>query len=267
MTGALLPNAEQTFLDLNGDPIASGSVYTYEIGTSVMRPTFNDYALTVPNPNPVILDQAGRATMWASNGPFRQVAVDQFGNILWDRETQAYPTTLDYSLTINGNLTVNGILEASTGAFGNLDAVNALVTGNLQVNGQIVTPAGLPANFSSINVTGVANIGTLNATTAAVSGNLNVGGAFGVNGQMYVSGNTTFASTVLFTNPYGIELSGGDIIMDGGAFYLGVGGNLGAFFLGGDAQITGTLTIIGNLLVNGNVAITGALTVNGVPIT
>lgn len=83
---ALLPNAQQQFCDLNGAPLAGGSVQFYEPGTTTPKTTYQDPALSVPNSNPVILDAAGRATIWGS-GSFRQVLTDVFGTLIWDGVT------------------------------------------------------------------------------------------------------------------------------------------------------------------------------------
>lgn len=87
MTG-LLPNGQQQFCDANGAPLAGGSVYFYEPGTSTPKDTYQDSGLSVPNSNPVILNAAGRATIWG-NGSFRQVVYDQFDNLIWDQVTSA----------------------------------------------------------------------------------------------------------------------------------------------------------------------------------
>lgn len=83
---ALLPNAQQQFLDNNGAPLAVGSVQFYEVGTTTPKATYQNQGLTVPNSNPVILDAAGRATIWGS-GNYRQVVYDVYGNTIWDGVT------------------------------------------------------------------------------------------------------------------------------------------------------------------------------------
>ncbi len=60
MAGRFQTPNEQ-FLDENGNPIAGGKLAFFESGTSNPQDTFSDDALTVPNTNPVILDDAGRA--------------------------------------------------------------------------------------------------------------------------------------------------------------------------------------------------------------
>lgn len=83
---ALLPNARQQFCDGNGQPLAAGSVYFYEVGTTTPKATYQDQALGTPNSNPVILDSAGRATIWGS-GNYRQVLYDANSVLIWDGVT------------------------------------------------------------------------------------------------------------------------------------------------------------------------------------
>lgn len=47
-------------LDGNGDPLTGGKLNFYEVGTTTPKNTYSDEALSVPNPNPVVLDAAGR---------------------------------------------------------------------------------------------------------------------------------------------------------------------------------------------------------------
>lgn len=63
------------FFDSNGDPLASGKVYTYESGTTTNKATYTDQAAGTPHANPVILDSAGRAQIWIS-GSYKFVIKD-----------------------------------------------------------------------------------------------------------------------------------------------------------------------------------------------
>jgi hypothetical protein len=50
------------FHDINGHPVASGSVYYYSTGTETLKAIYSDKALSVSAANPVSLDAAGRFT-------------------------------------------------------------------------------------------------------------------------------------------------------------------------------------------------------------
>lgn len=84
---SLLPNAEQTFINENGVPLARGSVFFYIPGTTTLKTTWQDAAKTILNTNPIILDAAGRAIIYGS-GSYRQLVKDELGNTVWDQITQ-----------------------------------------------------------------------------------------------------------------------------------------------------------------------------------
>ena len=54
--------------DQNNNPLAGGKVYSYQAGTLTPLTTYTDATLTVPNTNPVILDEYGKAQIWL--GPY-----------------------------------------------------------------------------------------------------------------------------------------------------------------------------------------------------
>jgi hypothetical protein len=90
MTAQLLQNGKQTFLDANGDPLASGQVFFYEPATTTPKTTWQDAEKTTPNTNPVDLDAAGRAVIYGF-GIYRQIVKDSDGNTIWDQETASVP--------------------------------------------------------------------------------------------------------------------------------------------------------------------------------
>lgn len=61
--------------DANGAPLAGGKVYTYAAGTTTPQATYTDQSGVTPASNPVILDSAGRATVWMS-GSYKIVVKD-----------------------------------------------------------------------------------------------------------------------------------------------------------------------------------------------
>lgn len=83
MTTILLPNAKARFFDTNGVPLVGGKVYTYEAGTSTPKTTYTDYSGLTANTNPVILDSAGEADIWLSNGLYKITVNDANGVLQW----------------------------------------------------------------------------------------------------------------------------------------------------------------------------------------
>ena len=68
--GALLPNAfpapmpEIQFLNNAGQPLAGGKLCTYQSNTTNLLATYTDSTAGTSNSNPVVLDAAGRASVW-----------------------------------------------------------------------------------------------------------------------------------------------------------------------------------------------------------
>lgn len=66
------------FTDDQGRPLVGGSVHTYYAGTSLPQDTFSDPELTVPNTNPVKLDDTGSANIFLK-GTYRVRVFDKNG--------------------------------------------------------------------------------------------------------------------------------------------------------------------------------------------
>lgn len=91
---SLLPNAVQQFFDNNGNPLSSGKVYFYEVGTSTFKSIYTSTAATTPYTNPITLNAAGRPPSTSGGnfgiygiGTYRQVVKDKLGNTIWDAVT------------------------------------------------------------------------------------------------------------------------------------------------------------------------------------
>jgi hypothetical protein len=117
MSGSLIPNGKQQYLDANGKPLAGGKVYYYIPSTTTPKNTYQDAALTILNTNPIILDSAGECIAYGS-GAYRQIVNDVNNNIIWDQPTSA-PITLTDVASIysapNGSSLI-GYNEGGTGA-------------------------------------------------------------------------------------------------------------------------------------------------------
>ena len=86
MSGSLIPNGKQQYLDANGAPLAGGKVYYYIPYTTTAKNTWQDINLTILNTNPIILDSAGECIAWGS-GAYRQQVYDVNDNLIWDQYT------------------------------------------------------------------------------------------------------------------------------------------------------------------------------------
>jgi hypothetical protein len=64
MAGTFAPCIVHQFFDNNGDPAAGHQLFTYYAGMTDKVETYTDSDLLVPNTNPIILDSAGRCTIY-----------------------------------------------------------------------------------------------------------------------------------------------------------------------------------------------------------
>src|SRR6185503_17592785 len=78
-TATQLPMPKAVFYDVNGNPLASGLVYTYVAGTTTPKPTWQDAGETIPNSNPIILDANGSCLLYGS-GIYTLTVTDALGN-------------------------------------------------------------------------------------------------------------------------------------------------------------------------------------------
>ena len=108
--GALIPNGRQQFFDGSGLPLANGFVTMYVAGTTVLATTWQDALLTTPNTNPIVLDSAGRATIWGL-GNYTQVVQDSALNQIWSQEV-AGPIS---SLALTDTGTTNTLVASVPG--------------------------------------------------------------------------------------------------------------------------------------------------------
>lgn len=83
MAGFILPPPQDQWIDADGEPYAGGTVETYIPGTTTPKNTWKDEGETVLNTNPIILDAAGRATIWGT-GDYRFIVRDNTGQLVYD---------------------------------------------------------------------------------------------------------------------------------------------------------------------------------------
>lgn len=129
--GAPIVAPELQWSDANGKPLAGGTITTYAMGTTTPKATWLDPALSALNPNPVVLDAAGRSVMYG-DGDYRLVLKDILGNLIFDgpattivsaamEPVVAAPTIAD-ALSLLG---VNALISAEATARANADAWEA----------------------------------------------------------------------------------------------------------------------------------------------
>lgn len=119
--GTLLP-APFVGLDNNGNPVSGGKLYTYASSSTTPLTTYSDASLTTPNLNPVILDSAGRATVFLQQRAYKFVLTTSADVELWTRDNVlAYaPYSLDTSIdgVAGENLAAGSTVFLSDGSGG-----------------------------------------------------------------------------------------------------------------------------------------------------
>ena len=114
------PNGVNTFTDNNNLPLVGGLVYTYATGTVTPLSTFADALATVPNANPIVLDAAGRATIFWS-GSYKVVVKTASGALVTTIDPisdGAEQLSIDLANGVSGSKgsSLVGFLQAGTGA-------------------------------------------------------------------------------------------------------------------------------------------------------
>jgi len=102
MAGNLAPAFARQFFDDNGDPLSGGKIYSYQAGTTTPQATYTDSSLVTPNANPVVLDSAGRASIWLDPSLSYKLVVKTSADV-----------TIKTEDNIIGTLTANAVNTAS----------------------------------------------------------------------------------------------------------------------------------------------------------
>lgn len=105
----LATNVSFQCFGLDGKPLAGGKVYTYSAGTTTSKATYTTMAGTVANPNPVILDQNGKAKIFLGDGSYRLQIKDSNDALIDDiDQISRYVTQSEFAIfqqTVNDGVT------------------------------------------------------------------------------------------------------------------------------------------------------------------
>ena len=99
--GTLAPDGRRQYCDANGQPLAGGKLYTYVTGTTTALTAYQNSALTTAHTNPIILDGAGRATIYLSAASYKFVLKDADDVTVWtvDPVTALAPYSLNLDIS------------------------------------------------------------------------------------------------------------------------------------------------------------------------
>jgi len=95
--------------DADGNPLASGKLYSYAAGTLTPLATYTTQAGNVANANPVILDSAGRASVWRGPASYRMILKTSADVTVWDVDNIG--TSGDPQSPVIGGSATDSVLE------------------------------------------------------------------------------------------------------------------------------------------------------------
>lgn len=207
-TGNVIPDPIFTGLDSNGDPLSGGKLYAYSAGTTTPRDTYTSSALTTPNANPVILDAAGRATVFLASDAYKFVCKTSADVTVWTVDNvqaitlsqtvigENLPFFGDASQAANDTSYPSGTtIDKLAPGTKVLPLDSADVTGVWKVRGMLLTPSGSHAATAAL----------VNLTDGSPDTALVTISSTSTTGELVTSGAVTFASSGATKN-YGIKL-------------------------------------------------------------
>lgn len=182
-TGQALAVPKFAAYDSNGDPCASCKVFAYVAGTTTKQDTYTSSTLGTPNANPVLLDSAGRATIYID-------------------PTKSYKIVLAPSTDSDPPASALWSMDPVTGQFSGTVTINAAVTRGLQIS-----RAGANAGLSIASTGGS---GKTYGFVSDTSGALSIQDDSDSTPQIKLSGNDiTQTATGTLSWPTGLALFGG----------------------------------------------------------
>lgn len=112
---AIAPQPKLQFFDANGNPLAGGKLYSYAAGTTTPLATYTDSTGGSANPNPIILDSRGEASVWLGSALYK-LRLDSATNVnIWTVDNIGGAATLA-ELAASGGSALIGFLQSGTSA-------------------------------------------------------------------------------------------------------------------------------------------------------
>lgn len=194
-------NPKVQLFDNNGAPASGFSLCTFAAGTTTPQATYADNAGTV-NPNPVVLDSAGRATVYLGAFSYKFILYAANGTGCPNSAAQIWTQDNIYDLA-----QISGAVLLNPGA-----AVSQLVSQGTATTFEVAVNGGASLTVgSSIAITGATTMAGLTATSQTFSGTTtdSSNGTFtGTNAYTFTPPFTNLAMSNPFTsllNGYNIQ--------------------------------------------------------------
>jgi hypothetical protein len=175
--GAPIVAPELQWSDADGVPLAGGTIATYAMGTTTPKSTWLDPGLTALNPNPVVLDAAGRSQMYG-DGDYRLILKDKLGNLIFDgpattivsaaMEPVVSAPTIPDALALLG---VNALISAEATARSNADSAEQtarIAADNAEASARTAADTTLQTNITNEQGSRVAADNALQAQITAL---------------------------------------------------------------------------------------------------
>jgi hypothetical protein len=195
----LAPEGKHQYFDNDGAPCAACKLYTYAAGTSTPLASYSDNSGT-PNANPVVMDSAGRATIYLSAAAYKFELKTSADVSLWTLDhIAAVPATnvsLDITGTAGDTLAAGEVVYLSDGS------------GSLTAGRWYLADADNTYSSSAASAVGIAP----DAITSGASGSIRLQGR--VTGLAGLSTGTTYyvsatAGALTSTAPSNTRIIGG----------------------------------------------------------
>lgn len=117
-TVAPMTNSKVQFFDNSGSPCAGCLLSTFAAGTTTPLATYSESTGTTPNAQPIVLDSAGRATIYLTSASYKFVLKTALSATLWTQDSVSWATPLSTfsGITSTGNVIVQPSVAATGGA-------------------------------------------------------------------------------------------------------------------------------------------------------
>lgn len=70
----------------DGAPLSGGKLYAFEAGTSTPKITYTEPTGNVASTHPIILNAAGRCSVWLAEGAYKWMLTDKDDNVIWTKD-------------------------------------------------------------------------------------------------------------------------------------------------------------------------------------
>jgi hypothetical protein len=198
-TGQVMPPPKFTAYDANGDPCAGCKLFSYVSGTTTKQDTYTSATLGTPNANPVILDSAGRATVFLDS-------TDSYKFVLAPA-TDTDPPTAAYWTVDNVVGPFSGVVSITAASTRGLQISRSSAEAGLSIasSGGSGKTYGIVSNTSGAllirdDADGTPNIAISgNDVTTTATGTVITAGNHSVTGTLAATGATTLGSTLTVT--------------------------------------------------------------------